>query len=129
MIPLNCGALPDFRLNAPVEARIPVKLVHMKSNEIASSMKARGETGKCKENGQRGRVSPSLSIRLRKGKSIRGELDRLIAISWSKKRELINECFFFFFSVGNHNVLLRFARGMRARASLRLRITWNLSGI
>lgn len=56
MIPSNCGAvatvhLLDFQLDAPVEARILVKLVHMKSNEIASSMKARG---KVQENGRRG---------------------------------------------------------------------------
>lgn len=67
MIPSNCGAvaavhLPDFRLDAPVEARIPVKLVHVKSNEIAPSMKAREETRKCERTADVNPLSVSLSL-------------------------------------------------------------------
>lgn len=113
MIPSNCGAvaavhLSDFRLDAPVEARILVKLVHMKSNEIAPSMKAR----------ERESVSSFLMAERHSN-----ELD-VIAISWNTTRDH-NRIFFFSALVimFNHNVLLRSARGMGARISLRLCIT------
>lgn len=90
MIPSNCGAvaavhLPDFRLDAPVEARILVKLVHMKSNEIAPSMKA-------KEKVQERRAAQTLSV-FPTAERHSNELD-LIAISWNTTRDH-NRVFFF----------------------------------
>lgn len=86
MIPSNCGAvaavhLPDFRLDASVEARILGKLVHMKSNEIAPSMKAREGARKRERTGNANALRLFLSLLLTAERHS-NELDRLIAIPW-----------------------------------------------